>query len=67
MRKPDFCLCENKDADQICACVFATQSTISLLKSRNFKLLACCDCTGRFMSDLVGNNEDLFSRIVAQR
>ena len=34
---------------------------------RNFKLLACfCDCTGQFVSDLVGNPEDRFSRVEAQ-
>ena len=34
---------------------------------RNFKLLACfCDCTGQFVSDLVGNPEDWFSRVAAQ-
>ena len=33
---------------------------------QNFKLLACfCDCTGRFVSYLVGNPEDWFSPIAA--
>ena len=32
----------------------------------SFKLLACfCDCTSRFVSDLVGNPEDRFPRIAA--
>ena len=39
MRKPDFCICENKDADQLrgnleadqCLCFFYTHSTIPLL------------------------------------
>ena len=39
MRKPDFCICENKDADQLrgnreadqCICFRYTDSTISLL------------------------------------
>ena len=39
MRKPDFCLCENKDADQLCSnctadqrlCFHETDSTIPLL------------------------------------
>ena len=34
---------------------------------RNFKLLArLSDCTGQFVSDLVGNPEDRFSRDAAQ-
>ena len=48
MRELDFCLCENKGAEQ------------------NFKFLTIfCDCTGWFVSDLVGNPKDRFSRIVA--
>ena len=39
MRKPDFCICENKDTDQLCGnreadqclCFHCTDSTISLL------------------------------------
>ena len=80
MRKPDFCLCENKGADQlrgsfavtvklISAFVFATR-IVNISSSSyipNFKLLACfCDCTGQFVSDLVGNPEDRFSRVAAQ-
>ena len=31
---------------------------------QNFKLLACfCDCTDRFVSDIVGNTEDRFSQL----
>ena len=49
LRKMDICLCENKGADQL-----------------RSKLLACfCDCTGRFVSGLVGNPEDRFSRVAA--
>ena len=76
MRKPDFCICENKDADQlrgnaklICAFVFAAQMVQSLLflKIRNFKPLAIlCGCTDWFVSDLVGNPEDRFSHVAAQ-
>ena len=61
MRKPTICLCENKDADQMCSskciadqrqCSFHTDST----NTQSFKLLAlCCDCTAWFVSDLVGN------------
>ena len=78
MRKPAFCICENKDADQLrgnreadqCLCFRYTDSTIPLLpKDKNFKLLAIfcdctvfCDCTARFVSDLVRNPEDWFSQ-----
>ena len=75
MKKPDFCLCENKGADQLCSnctadqrlCFRYSDSTMSLLLySQNFKPLACfCDCTGRFVSDLVGNPKDRFSRDAA--
>ena len=63
MRKPDFCLCENKDAvtaQLISAFVFATQ------KIQNLKLLALFNvCTDRFVSDLVGNPKERFSRVAA--
>ena len=72
MRKPDFCICENKDADQLRGnheadqhlCFRYIDSTIPLLSSlRNFKPLAIfCGCTARFVSDLVGNPEDRFSQ-----
>ena len=75
MRKPDFYLCENKGADQLRSnceadqrfCFRYTDSTISfLLKSKISKFLACfCDCAGLFVSDLVGNPEDRFSRVAA--
>ena len=63
MRRPDFCLCENKGADQLCSnctadliSVFVYATQISIL----------CSCTGRFVSDLVGDPEDRFSHIAAQ-
>ena len=72
MRKPVYCICENKDAGHSEAdqrlCFRYTDSTISLLliKIRNFKPPAIfCGCTARFMSDLVGNPEDRFSHIEA--
>ena len=64
MRKPFFCICENKDPDQLRLFFHYTDSTIPLLpiKIRNFKSPAIfCGCTARFMSDLVGNPEDRFS------
>ena len=70
VRKPDFCLCENKGAGQLCSnctadlhlCFCYMDSTIPLLsKSKNFKLLTFCSCTSRFVSGLVRNPEDGFS------
>ena len=76
MRIPAFCICENKDADQLrgnrkadqCLCFRYTDSTIPLLpESSKFKPLAIfSDCTARFVSDLVGNPEDRFSHNEAQ-
>ena len=63
MRKPAFCICENKDADQLRGNCQADQrlyfrymdSTISL----NFQpLVILCDCTPQFVSDLFGNHID---------
>ena len=71
-RRPVFCICENKDADQLRGnreadqrlCFRYIDSTIPLLpKSQNFKPLAnFCDYTAQFVSDLVGNPEDRFSQ-----
>ena len=65
MRKPTFCICENKDADQLRGnreadqrlCFRYIDSTIPLLsKSEIFKPLSIfCSCTTWFVSDLVGN------------
>ena len=69
MRKPAFCICENKDADQLRGkreadqrlCFRYTDSSIPLLP--NFKPLAIfCGFTAWFVSDLVGNLEDRFSQ-----
>ena len=71
-RKPVFCICENKDADQLRGnreadqrlCFRYLDSTIPLLpKIRNSKPLAIFSgCTARFVSDLVGNPKDRFSQ-----
>ena len=69
MRKLDFCLCENKGADQLHSyceadqrlCFRYTDSTIHLLLK--YKISRYTD---RSVSDLVGNPEDWFSRIRAQ-
>ena len=65
--KLDFCICENKDADQLCSnskadqrlCFRYTDSTIPLLpKSQISSPLA-------IFSDLVGIPEDRFSDVAA--
>ena len=75
MRKPAFCICENKDADQLRGnreadqrlCFRYTDSAIPLLpKSEISRLAIFSGCTARFMSDLVGNPEDRFSHNEAQ-
>ena len=74
MRNPAFCICENKDADQLRGnretdqrlCFRYTDSSIPLL-IRNFKPLAIlCGCRAWFVWDLVGNTEDRFSQNEAQ-
>ena len=70
MRKPAFCICKNKDADQLGGnrkadqrlCFRYIDSSIPLFpKYEIFKPLAIlCDCTARFVSDLVENPKDRF-------
>ena len=55
MRKPAFCICKNKDADQLRGNREADQR-LCFRYSDMF-----CDCAARFVSDLVGNPEDRFS------
>ena len=74
VRNSDFCICENKGGDQLCCnCTadqvlcFATWIVQSLnFLNPNFKSIAIfCGCTAWFVSDLVGNLEDRFSRNTA--
>ena len=59
MRKLDFCICENKDVDQLHGNGEADQRFCF----RNIDSLAIlCGCTARFVSCLVGNPEDRFSQ-----
>ena len=72
MRKSAFCICENKDADQLSRnreadqrlCFRYTDRTIPLLPKS--EISSICGCTPRFVSDLVGNPEDRFSHNEAQ-
>ena len=70
VRKPAFCVCENKDADQLHGnreadqplCFRYIESTFPLLPKYEIQPLAIlCGCTAWFMWDLVGNPEDRFS------
>ena len=77
MRKPVFAyaktkdtVCKNKGADQLRSNCPADQRLcfryIDSKVPRHFKPLTIfCDCTARFVSDLVGNPDDTFSRDVA--
>ena len=72
VRKPAFCICENKDADKLRGdheadqhlCFRYIDTAIPLLpKSEIIKPPAIfCGCTAQFVSDLVGNPEDRFSQ-----
>ena len=80
-RKQDFCLCENKVADQLRSLQISFAVTAKLIsdfvllheknnssssKTRNVKLLAIfCSCTGRFVFNLVRNPEGQFSCVAA--
>ena len=69
MRKPAFCICENKDADQLRGnreadqrlCFRYMESTILLLFKSKISSLQPSS-VARFVSDLVGNPEDRFSQ-----
>ena len=71
VRKPAFCKCENKDADQLRGnreadqrlCFRYTDSTISLLPKYETSRL---QPAAWFVWDLVGNPEDRFSNNEAQ-
>ena len=79
MRKAAFRICENKGADQLggyyrpadqCLCFpyIDTSSSISLLpksKISSHSLAIFHGCTPRFVSDLVGNPNDMFSNDAA--
>ena len=65
MRKLDFCLCENKGADQLCSncnadqrlCFRYTDSTIPPL-GMPYILAFFCGSIGQFVSDVVRNPDD---------
>ena len=68
MRKPAFCICENKDADQLhgnCEadqrlCFHYKDSTIPLLiksETSSLELAIICVCTAWFVSDLVTEDQ----------
>ena len=67
VRKPAFCICKNKDADQLRGnreadqrlCFRYKDSTIPLLSKS--EISSFCGCTAWFVSDLVKNPEDRFS------
>ena len=72
MRKPPFCICENKGADQLHGHRVADQplcfpdinSTIPLLPKSGISGLIFCDCIAQLVMDLVDNPKDRLSRDV---
>ena len=58
LRKPAFCICKNKGADQHICFSNADSTSPLFLKS----LTIFCGCTARFVSDMVGNPENRFIR-----
>ena len=59
MRKPDFCICENKTQIRRSAPLFSLHG---FFLNPNFKPLAIfSDCAVRFVSDKIANPEDRFS------
>ena len=71
MRKLDFCICQNKDTDQLLGdreadqplCFRYVDSTISLLPKPEISSL---QPTAWFVWDLIGNPDDWFSNNEAQ-
>ena len=62
VRKPAFCICENKDADQLRGNRKADQRLCFRYTDSAIPLAIFCSCTAWFVSDLVGNLEDRFSQ-----
>ena len=74
MIKPAFCICKNKDSDQLhsnCAadqrlCFSYFHSTIPLLPKSKISILAIfCSCAAPFVSDVVRNPKYRFSHDIA--
>ena len=73
MRKPDFCICENKGADQLLnnceadqrLCFHYSDSTILLLFKSEILNIYPISKAGQFVMDLVGYPAVRFSHVVA--
>ena len=76
IRKPAFCIYENKGADQLrsyltadqrlCFCyIYSTNPSTSSIGKFKPLAISCC-CIAQFVLDLVGNPKDRFSRDAAQ-
>ena len=67
LRKPDFCLGENKGAHQLRSNCKAYQRLCFRNADSTIKFVCLFRaCTARVVSDLVGNPEDRDSRVAAQ-
>ena len=68
MRKPAFCKCKIKGADQLHGNHTADQGLCSHYIDRTFRPQTIfCNCTAGFVSDLVGKTKDRVSHDVAQK
>ena len=74
LRKRDYCPCQNKDAYQLCSnfvhgrlCFRCKDSTNPPLSKSKISSFQPCfsNCTGRFVSHMIGNPEDMFSHVAA--
>ena len=65
MRKPDFCICENKDADQL-LCFRHLEVQSLCFPDQNFQVSShLLWLYSPFVSDLLRNPEDWFSDVAA--
>ena len=61
MRKPAFCICENKDADQLCGSRKADQHLCFRYIDSTIPLLSNSEISSSFVFDLDGYPKDRFS------
>ena len=63
-----FGICENKGTDHLCGIHPAALLSTILYNCSNLNVLAIfCDCIARFMSDLLGNPDDMFSHEATEK
>ena len=60
MRKPAFCICKNKDADQLRVDCATDQRLCFLYLDSTIPPLPFCGCTAQLIMDMIGNPENRF-------